>query len=455
MSHLRNQSSLVCTRGLHRAWRGWMAFLLFFGSPLVGHTVDIPASLDLYVGDSRVLPVRTVRVAVGNGKVASVSPVTAEQLVVIGLTPGETAVQLWLRDGTQHRMTVRVGANDLTALQSSVEDLLLGVEGVTASIVGQRIVLQGESVDGRARERAAAIAALYPGAVVDFVGKIGWESMVHFEVRIVEFRKGRLRELGIRWRDDAIGPTAGVIADFASSDRFRLPGDERIPESAFNPLPQRTSARGYLGLSTVLDSRLRMLEEAGEASLIAEPRLSCRSGGSARFVAGGEIPLPVVNGVGATDVEFREYGVILDVKPVADQGGGIFVRIETELSQVDNAQRVAGIPGLLKRRSSTDINVMSGETVVIAGLIQQQRSGDSSGIPGASRMPFIGGLFGVKGRRSDETEIVIFLTPQIERAGRLDGENAADLRSTHALGDRAAKRSLQLGSDRMDRRKSP
>ena len=241
--------------------------------------------------------------------------------------------------------------------------------------------------------------------------------MVHVDVRIVEFRRGRLRELGIRWRDEINGPSAGVIADFVHNDRFRVrPENDPIPEAAFDPLPARTAARAYLGVSAVLDSRLRALEETGEALLVAEPRLSCRSGGAARFVAGGEIPVPVTNSVGATDVEFREYGVILDIKPVADAQGAIFVRVETELSQVDNAQRVAGIPGLLKRRSVTDVNLRSGETVVIAGLATRQRSIDTSGVPALARVPVMGRLFGVRGNRADESELVIFLTPRIESA---------------------------------------
>lgn len=418
-----------------------------------GQPADFPSELTLFVGDSRVVTLATSRIAVGNGKIASVSPVSSQQLVIIGLAAGETAVQLWSRDGTQHRLIVRVASADLIGLRDSVVTLLSGVDGVSARIVGQHVVLEGRSVDTRARERAAAVAALYPGVVLDFVGKFGWESMIHFEVRIVEFRRGRLRELGIRWRDDVAGPTAGIIAEFATNDRFRVGQDERIPPDAYDPLPGRSATRGYVGLSTVLDSRLRMLEEAGEAVLVAEPRLSCRSGGAARFVAGGEIPLPVVNNVGSTDVEFREYGVILDVKPVADASGGIFVRVETELSQVDNAQRVAGIPGLLKRRSSTDINLMSGETVVIAGLINQQRSADSSGVPGVSRVPGIGGLFGVRGRRTDETEVVIFLTPRLEQAGQWEGADPQDQSSTAALGQRAIDRAVSLVAT-PERRKS-
>lgn len=400
--------------------RIWTILTLLCCSPLWpsgdarAATTGLPGEIRLFVGDSRVLDVRTDRVAVGNGKIVSISPVGGSQLVLIGRAPGNTAVQLWLRGGGMHRITVQVAAHDLAATLTVVEGLLEGVSGVQARRRGDRIVLEGDAADARARERAAAVTALYPGVVLDFVGKPGWEVMVHFDVRIVELRRGGLRELGIRWRDEVDGPSAGVIADFLVNDRFRvLPPDSRIPEEAFNPLPAKTGWRGYLGLSSVLDSRLRMLEQTGEATLVAEPRLSCRSGGSARFVAGGEIPVPVVNGVGSTDVEYREYGVILDVKPVADASGAIAARIETELSQIDAAQRVAGIPGLLKRRSVTDVNLRTGETLVIAGLASRLRSLDDNGIPGLARVPVAGRLFGVRGRRSEDTEIVIFLTPRI------------------------------------------
>jgi pilus assembly protein CpaC len=406
----------------------WMVLLsVCMALPMASATAGgLPQDLRLFVGDSRVLDARTERVAVGNGKVVSVSPVGGAQLVLIGHAPGSTVVQLWMRGGGMHRIAVHVAANDLAATLATVEGLLQGVQGVQARLRGDRIVLDGDAADARARERAASVAALYPGVVLDFVAKPGWEVMVHVDVRIVEFRRGGLRELGIRWRDEIDGPSAGVIADFLVNDRFRvLPPEGRIPEEAFNPLPAKTGWRGYLGLSSVLDSRLRMMEQAGDATLVAEPRLSCRSGGSARFVAGGEIPVPVVNGVGSTDVEYREYGVILDVKPVADASGAIAARIETELSQIDAAQRVAGVPGLLKRRSVTDVNLRAGETLVIAGLASRLRSMDDSGIPGLAKLPWAGRLFGVRGRRSEDTEVVIFLTPRIAQSFRDEAAGAA------------------------------
>jgi pilus assembly protein CpaC len=405
--------------------------LLGFPAAQLAASEPLPVRLDLFIGDSRVLKASTTRIAVGNGKVVSASPVSTDQIVLIGQSIGESVVQLWLHDGTQHRITVSVGPGDLGALRETIEQMLAGVDGITARVVGRRILLEGDAANARARERAAAIAALYPQSVTDFVGKIGWETMVHVDVRIVEFRRGQLRELGIRWRDETSGPTAGVIADFITNDRFRvrLEGDP-VPDFAFDPVPGHTSARAYLGISSILESRLRALESAGEANLVAEPRLSCRSGGTARFVAGGEIPIPVVNSVGATDVEFREYGVILEIRPQVDAAGGVSMRVETELSQIDNAQRVAGIPGLLKRRSATDINLQAGETMVIAGLIQSQRSTDDSGLPGLSRVPVAGRLFGVRGKRSEESEVVIFLTPRIERGGEFAAETEDTMRRT-------------------------
>ncbi len=378
----------------------------------------LPQRVDLFVGDSRVIAVRTARIAVGNGKVLAVSPVGPGQLVLIGESPGSTVLQLWLRDGRQHRVIVTVSASDLEATLQAVRELLSGTEGVSARVSGRRIVIEGEAAGARARERAAAIATLYPGLVLDFVGKVGWESMIHFDVRIVEFRRGRLRELGIRWRDDINGPNAGVIADFVSNERFRAtPPDSGLADSTLQGLPLRlASAATYLGIATTLDSRIRLLEQNGEATIVAEPTLSCRSGGAARFVAGGEIPFPVVSNVGSTDVEYKEYGVILDVRPVADASGAVFARIETELSQVDNSQRVMGVPGFLKRRSATDINLRDGETLVIAGLTSQQRSIEDQGVPGLSRVPVGGRLFGTRGRRSESSELVIFLTPRIVRA---------------------------------------
>ena len=132
-------------------------------------TAALPRELRLFVGDSRVIDARTERVAVGNGKVVSVSPVGGSQLVLIGHAPGNTVVQMWMRGGGMHRIAVSVAGSDLASTLSVVEGLLQGVQGVQARLRGDRVVLEGDAADARARDRAAAVAGLFPGVVLDFV----------------------------------------------------------------------------------------------------------------------------------------------------------------------------------------------------------------------------------------------------------------------------------------------
>ena len=411
--------------GIRLAW----ALLVIWATGVSPLQATLPTRIDLFVGDSRVVDADTTRIAVGNGKVVSATLVSAGQFVLIGHAAGDTVVQLWLRDGTQRRLDVRVTAIDVQATLIEVQRLLRDVPGASARIAGGRILLEGEIVDARPRARVSEVTKLFPDMIVDLTSKPSAETLVHVDVKIVEFRQGQFRELGIRWRDDVSGPSAGVIADFVTNDRFRFLSPEApAGADAFDAIPGHTAAKAYLGIATTLESRLRMLEQSGEALTVAEPRLSCRSGGHARFVAGGEIPVPIVNSVGSTDVEFREYGVILDIKPLVETPGMVMLRVETEISQVDNAQRVAGIPGLLKRRSTTDIDLKHGDTVVIAGLMQRQRSRDSEGLPAVSRLPALGRLFGVKGQRQDESEVVIFLTPRLESASARSSDDAERLR---------------------------
>lgn len=382
----------------------------------------LPERLQLFVGESRTLAVTPVRMAVGNGRVLSVTLVERGQLLLVGESPGSTVLQLWLREGREARVTIDVVASNLESLLEDVRGLIAGSSGLSARIAAGRVVLEGEGLSAESRARAAAVASLYPALVLDFTGRLGAEATVQIDARIVELRRGSLRELGIRWRAETDGPTAGIVADIAVNDLFR-PAPAEGPAATI-PTPQPGvriwPPRGYLGLATVLESRLALLEQRGQLAVLAEPSLSCRSGGSARFVSGGEIPIPVISGSGAADVEFREYGVILDVRPVIDSSGAIFARIETEISQVDDSQRVLGVPGLLKRRSATDVMLREGETLVLAGLVSQFDTRDRQAIPGLGRLPLAGRAFRADKRRRERTELVIFMTPRLIRPSALE-----------------------------------
>jgi len=149
---------------------------------------------------------------------------------------------------------------------------------------------------------------------------------------------------------------------------------------------------------------------------LAAPTLSTRSGSKARFVAGGEIPLPVQGSFGQTSVEFKEYGVILDVTPVTDKSGAIYAKVMVEVSSLDPSVSVLGIPGILKRRSESEFNSRDGETVVLNGLYSYERSSETQKVPGAGDIPLLGAAFRNKGSTTSSREVVILITPRIVQA---------------------------------------
>jgi len=353
-----------------------------------GHTLPI----ELYVGDTTLIDVNARRVAVGNGHVLRATEVDGRQLLLMGEAAGDSALQVWTREGGLQRYVVTVHEYSGDALLAQVRKLLQGTHQVEARLAGDRVVLEGLRVSAPDRERAAAIAKAYPARVFDFIDKVGWDAMVHLQVSILEVRRSASDALGIHWDNLLQGPAA-VVDTAAGSVR-----------------------RGYIQWSGQLASTIDLLRQRGDARVLAEPTLSCRSGGEAHFVAGGELPVPVLNGQGTPDVQFREYGVILDVHPTVDIEGTVYARIDTEVSDIDRSVQVMGVPGILKRHSATEVNVRAGETIVIAGLVEQLTSNDRKGLPGLGALPGLSLLFQSHARARQESELVMFITPHVVAA---------------------------------------
>lgn len=358
---------------------------------------EIPEKVSLSVGESLLLMVDLRRAALGSGKVVSIATPERGQLLLFGEAPGNTTAQLWLNDGSRHALEVTVTEQDLTGRLAQVQSLLDGSEHLRARINGSYIVVEGDRAGSDELARAEQVAALFPGQVLNFAGQAGWESMVQMQVRLIEVRRDQLRQLGLRWDPDAAGPVVAVEAG-AGTARSGV----------------------HVSMASALQSRLDLLQQRGLAYTIAEPMLSCRSGGMARFVSGGEVPIPVTDGLGATDVQYKEYGVILEVHPRADADGNVHADVDIELSQMDSAVRVGDFPGFLKRRTTTAINAQSGETIVIAGLVARERSRDRSGVPGLAEIPAIGALFRATRRLERETELLVLITSRTFESGVRD-----------------------------------
>ena len=379
--------------------------------------------LTVLVSQSIVLPARNVtRVSIGDDSRLDVVVLEdVNQLLLLGKSEGLTDIRIWFRNGdqTSHKVTVLKEAPQNKLVQ--VTESLADIEGVQARQVGNQIIIEGQVLTAQDFARVEAIAALH--SAVNFTSPVGLnvEAMIYFDVKVVEIRKQSLTRLGINWADFIDGPTYSYMGDYSTNNLYRgtnfpLAADgSRITNQALGgaiPLDVG-SGSGFFGISTSLTSTLNILANSGEARFLAEPKLVCRSGGSADFLAGGEVPIPVTNPDGSIAVQFKEFGIGLTLEPVSDPSGYISSRVGVEVSDIDPSIQVLGIPGFITRRTNTEMNVRNGDTMVLSGLLSSDRGKDVNKLPGLGNIPILGELFKSREFRDDETELVVFVTPSL------------------------------------------
>ncbi len=318
----------------------------------------VSKNVDMFVGEVQVLDrVQVQRVAVGNGKIVRAEVLATGELLVIASTAGSSSIRLWHKDGTQTDYNVRVSEGDPET-------------------------------------------------------RFHMEKMVRMKVKMVEFRKSALGQLGIDWSDGAAGPGFAIAGDAVGNNLFRPAVD------GFTGLPNTVKPFStYFGIASNITSRINFLSTNGDAVTLAEPVLTATSGGSAKFLAGGEVPYPTRDANGNTVVDFKEYGIKLDISPQIDTAGNVRTLIDTEISSLDPAVSIQGAPGLLTRRAQTQVNVRSGETIVISGLLTSETSKDIDKLPGLGNLPILGALFRSTNVRNSVSELVIFVTPEVVDPG--------------------------------------
>lgn len=377
---------------------------------------------ELYVGEVKILQVKDIkRIAVGNASLVSTSLLTNGQLLLIGEAAGDTNIHIWFNDGTENDITIRIkeGYGTLAHKADEVRTLLQDVKGLNVRVVGERIVLSGR-IDRTYEDVIGTVSGAFP-ELMDLTRKLDptqydvlelpSNKMVFMNIKITEFNKNYLENLGIQWDNPISGPSAAVALDLVDNDVFRVQSES--PSLGGLEPGDATSALGFFGIATEISSRINFAVNSGNALILAEPRLATRSGGEANFLAGGEVPLQTTNQLGASNVTFKEFGISLSVKPEVDQNNNIRATVSTEVSAVDNSVAVQGIPGFLTRKTTTDISMHSGDTLVISGLINQQVSKDINRLKFLSDIPILGELFKSKTFRDQKSELVIFVTPTV------------------------------------------
>ena len=203
---------------------------------------------------------------------------------------------------------------------------------------------------------------------------------VRVEIQVTEVKKDFGRTLGIKWPDQY----------------------------------QAQIIDGNLNAGQTIAGVINTQENEGQIKVLATPNLVCRSGKEAEFFAGGEFPIKILN-YKVQDIVWKKYGIIMKVKPTVDSAGQISLQIESEVSSIDASRTVDGIPGLHTHRVSSYFDFIKSKTIALSGLIKNESSTNSEGLPFLSSLPILGSLFSSKQFKENKSELVIFVTPQLMR----------------------------------------
>ncbi|GGX86268.1 hypothetical protein GCM10007386_16340 [Pseudoduganella dura] len=386
-----------------------------------GDAVPVP-EIELFVGESRVFPTPGVaRIAVGNGNILSASALDGKETIVFGNGIGVSSLFVWNEDGRYQRIKVTIVPGETPRVTREVASFLRHIPNATASVVGDKVIVEGEELSDIDREKVAELAKRYP-QIVNFTSPIGWEQTVLMDVKVVEFPRNELRELGLKWNPTGGGAIGAIWAPINRGYNGGRQIDITSPTNQQPPIgnidkSQGVTLPGSLSIMSAvnagLNAQLNALEQNGTAAILAEPQLSTRSGGKSSFLAGGEFPYAVSNDNG-TSIFFKPYGIKLDIEPKVGRNGVIRAMIDSEVSSLDTSVNSGiGGPALLTRRTQTEFNVRSGETIVLSGLLQRTTGKDIDQVPLLGNIPVLGALFRSKRYQNRETELVVFVTPTV------------------------------------------
>lgn len=377
---------------------GWLAALAAWAD--LRHPSEF--ILELVSGDQDVVKVPGVveRTALGRGDVADVQVLDDHSLLVTGLAPGMTSLRIWM-EGRQDPREMRV-----TVLPEAV----VGLEGeyhLDQLSARPELVGRSESLDRHATARQRLGEDL-----IDASRQAG-AVQVQTDIRVVEVNRRKLDSVGFFFGRNDPGATQFAVGGTANALAFLGGGDVVAPSSGnggFSIVQANTS--GVLTALTALRSN-------GFAHVLAEPSLVSLSGQSATFLAGGEFPFPARARDNEVTVEFKEFGVRLQLTPTVLDDDRIMLKVAPEVSELDFGRAVetsgVSVPALNVRRTDTTIQLGSGESFIISGLVSSQVLQNVDSIPGLGDLPILGAFFRSTRFERDESELVMIVTPHLVR----------------------------------------
>ncbi len=387
--------------------------------PLAGGATPRPQYQRVVVtsGQSTVVPTDfdVTRIAITNPEVADAVVVQPREILIDGKKSGTVSLIVWGAE-TRRQYDIVVEAA-ITPLEEHLRALFPG-EAITVSVNDEAIILSGLVSTTAVMLRAAEIAASSSAKskVINMLQVPGGSAsqQVMLQVRFAEVNRKVLTELGVNL--------------FVNRDRFAA---RSTTQQFAAPSPDDTKPNGltfsdFLNLfffdkKEGIGAVIQALEQRGGFQSLAEPNLIAYNGQEASFLAGGEFPIPIVQGGtsnNAVTVVFKEFGIRLNFTPTI-AGDLIRLKVRPEVSSLDftNGITLQGfrIPALTTRRAETDVELRDGQSFAIAGLLDNINQDDTAGIPILSKLPIIGYLFKSKAERKEETELMVLITPHLVR----------------------------------------
>lgn len=414
------------------------AAMLSFGSACAAEPVEVSLNESKYMAASGI-----TRLAVGNPAIADVQLLSSGDFLLVGKKAGTTSLIVWSDGGRRTEYTVYVAGND-RGMASAIQDAI-GYPKVHVQMIGDRVMLRGKVENQHEHDTALKIAGLYTGgddsSVIDLL-EMEHPSQIRLEAQIIEINSDYTKNLGIQYWSQTPGSNSSSGSSTGNSNSGITVGTAGLFYGGEDFSSNRKHG-GWLGSHVAnVNVTLQALINEGKARILSRPSITTMSGKTANILIGGRIPIPVSDGNGNVSIDWHEYGVKLNIEPVVDSEDKITSKVHAEVSTLDYSHGVKidsfSVPGIATREAESEVNVRSGMTMAIGGLINSEDAKIVSKIPLLGDLPIIGRFFRHTSNTRDKREVIILITPTLV-ADDTPAPMSQRMKESYEAGERAAR----------------
>lgn len=389
------------------------AAMLSYGSACAAEPVEVSLNESKYMAASGI-----TRLAVGNPAIADVQLLSSGDFLLVGKKAGTTSLIVWSDGGRRTEYTVYVAGND-RGMASAIQDAI-GYPKVHVQMMKDRVMLRGKVENQYEHDTALKIAGLYTGGdgsgVIDLL-EMEHPSQIRLEAQIIEINSDYTKNLGIQYWSQTPGSNSNSDSSTGNSNSGITVGTAGLFYGGEDFSSNRKHG-GWLGSHVAnVNVTLQALINEGKARILSRPSITTMSGKAANILIGGRIPIPVSDGNGNVSIDWHEYGMKLNIEPVVDSEDKITSKVHAEVSTLDYSHGVKidsfSVPGIATREAESEVNVRSGMTMAIGGLINSEDAKIVSKIPLLGDLPIIGRFFRHTSNTRDKREVIILITPTL------------------------------------------